>query len=154
MQRVTNCILIDQNYALLLKKPKRGWYAIPGGKMEKGETLKEAVTREFKEETDLEIKDPELIGAFTFNIFKHEEVVKEWMMFTFISKEFQGVMTEQCQEGDLEWIPLEDIHTLPMVEGDKKIFKHILASKAMLHGAFSYTEDYELLHYRFDPLNP
>src|SRR5699024_4879872 len=121
MQRVTNCILIDNNKALLLKKPRRGWYAIPGGKMEKGETLKESVIREFREETDLHLITPSLMGAFTFNIFSDDVCIQEWMMFTFICRSSTGRLTSYCSEGELKWIPLEKIPSLPMAEGDRSI---------------------------------
>lgn len=153
MQRVTNCILINNGHVLLLKKPRRGWYAIPGGKMEKNETIKEAVIREFREETALNIHHPELAGAFTFSIFSDDVITEEWMMFTFVSNQFDGQLTEQSAEGDLEWISFDQINTLPMAEGDKKIFEHVLVSKAMLYGSFSYTRNYELLDLRLDPLD-
>src|SRR5690625_6605023 len=77
MQRVTNCILINNGHVLLLKKPRRGWYAIPGGKMEQNETIKETVIREFLEETALNIHHPELAGAFTFSIFSEGVISDE-----------------------------------------------------------------------------
>lgn len=53
MQRVTNCLLIKDEKVLLLQKPRRGWWVAPGGKMESGESIKEAVIREFREETGI-----------------------------------------------------------------------------------------------------
>ncbi|MEC5425383.1 8-oxo-dGTP diphosphatase [Virgibacillus sp. C22-A2] len=150
MQRVTNCIIIDNGHLLLLKKPRRGWYAIPGGKMEQGESIKESVVREYREETALTIHDPELAGAFTFSIYENDSLVHEWMMFTFICKTYEGTLTDYCAEGVLKWIPVEHIHDLPMAEGDRKIFEHVLANKSMLYGSFSYTEDFELLNFRLD----
>lgn len=151
MQRVTNCILINNKRALLLKKPRRGWYAIPGGKMEQGETIKESVTREFREETGLIIADPRLAGVFTFDILQEATVIQEWMMFSFICHAFSGELTADSKEGELEWIPLDRIPDLPMAEGDRKIFKHVLTSDSMLYGTFFYTEDFELLDFRLDP---
>lgn len=150
MQRVTNCILIDNNHILLLKKPSRGWYAIPGGKMEQGETIKESVMREFREETALHIESPQLAGVFTFNIFKEEQPFQEWMMFTFVSNNYHGLLTDYCEEGELEWVPIDDIKKYPMAAGDHKIFEHVRSSQAILCGSFSYTTDYELLDYHFD----
>lgn len=149
MQRVTNCILINNGHALLLKKPRRGWYAMPGGKMVQGETIRESTVREFREETELNLISPELAGVFTFMIFRDNIIVQEWMMFTFVCTEFTGELTSYCNEGDLEWVPLEKITQLPMAEGDRKIFEHILTSKAVLYGSFSYTEDYDLIALRF-----
>lgn len=154
MQRVTNCIVIQNEHALLLKKPSRGWYAIPGGKMEQGESIKEAVVREYYEETALQLQNPELAGVFTFSIYKAETVIQEWMMFTFVCHQFKGELTAFCEEGELEWIPLKQIKQLPMAEGDRNIFAHVLSSEVMLYGTFSYTEDYVLIGSHLDPANP
>ncbi|SHF85324.1 8-oxo-dGTP diphosphatase [Ornithinibacillus halophilus] len=153
MQRVTNCIVIKDEHILLLKKPRRGWYAMPGGKMEQGETIKDAAIREYWEETDLTLDNPKLAGVFTFSIFDKDELQKEWMMFTFVSESYQGTLTKDCDEGELEWVPIDKINTLPMAEGDRKIFQHVLSSNKneILYGAFSYTEEYELLSCRLDP---
>ncbi|ASN04757.1 8-oxo-dGTP diphosphatase [Virgibacillus necropolis] len=154
MQRVTNCILIQHNKVLLLKKPRRGWYAIPGGKMEPGESIKESVVREYREETSLHLQNPELAGAFTFTVHNAGEEIKEWMMFTFVCNVSKGELTEHCDEGILEWVAQEHVHELPMAEGDRKIFEHVLSKSGMLYGSFSYTNDYDLLDMRLDPSTP
>ncbi|WP_343327846.1 8-oxo-dGTP diphosphatase [Lentibacillus saliphilus] len=151
MQRVTNCILLKDDHILLLKKPRRGWYAIPGGKMEQGESIKESVIREFREETDLQLIQPELIGTFTFNILDGANVLQEWMMFTFVCDQYSGRLIEHCREGELEWVPTKHVMNLPMAEGDRAIFKHILTSRKMLYGSFFYTEQYKLIDMRIDP---
>lgn len=154
MQRVTNCILINNEELLLLKKPRRGWYAIPGGKMEQGETIKEGAVREFKEETGLQVVAPKLAGVFTFLIYNDKrELVREWMMFTFVSNSYRGTIASYCDEGELEWIKQEQIMNIPMAEGDKQIFEHVLSSEEIMYAAFSYTEDYKLLQYRLNSTN-
>ena len=45
MQRVTNCVLLKNNQVLLLQKPRRGWWVAPGGKMEPGESVRDACIR-------------------------------------------------------------------------------------------------------------
>ncbi|MFD2045028.1 NUDIX domain-containing protein [Ornithinibacillus salinisoli] len=150
MQRITNCIVIKDDHILLLQKPSRGWYAIPGGKMEQGETIQESVVREYWEETALTLANPRLAGVFTFSIFQHDELENEWMMFTFISDTYHGQLTEHCDEGELEWVPISRIHSLPMAEGDHKIFEHILHSESTVFGTFSYTNEMELIEYRMN----
>lgn len=154
MQCVTNCILIHDEHILALKKPRRGWYAIPGGKMEQGESIKESVTREFREETGLTLIEPELAGVFTFDMFDQNTIMQEWMMFTFVSRHFTGELTTYCREGELEWIPVEQVFSLPMAEGDRKIFAHVLTSRNMLYGSFQYTKDFVLLDMNLDPSTP
>ena len=64
MQRVTNCVLLKENKVLLLQKPRRGWWVAPGGKMERGESVKDACIREFREETGIYLKNPQHKGDF------------------------------------------------------------------------------------------
>lgn len=55
--RVTG-ILIEDNKILLVKQKvseKRNW-SLPGGKLERGETLEEGMIREMKEETGLDVE--------------------------------------------------------------------------------------------------
>src|SRR5699024_9539332 len=151
MQRVTNCILVVEDRILLSKKPKRGWYAIPGGKMERGETVKEAVIGECWDETGLRIETCALNGVFTFVVSDKMQSDQELMMFTFVSNTYNRVLAEHCNEGELEWVPVDAIKTLPMAEGDRKIFEHVLTTDTMLFGSFYYTVDYELQGMRLDP---
>ncbi len=135
----------------MLKKPRRNWYVAPGGKMESGETIKQSAIREFQEETGLTVEDPKLKGVFTFLIYENEEIVMEWMMFTFYSKEHKGTLLEESKEGELEWVPVNEVLSKPMAEGDRAIIKHALQSDEILYGTFTYTSDYKLLSYQLDP---
>lgn len=154
MKRISNCILIHQDKVLLIKKPRRGWYAIPGGKMEQAENIRESAIREFKEETALELKNPKLAGVFTFCMYEEDRFIEEWMMFTFTSTAFDGELTKYSDEGIIEWVEQENVLELPMAEGDRKIFEHALSSNGILYGSFAYTKDFELIDMRFEPSTP
>ncbi|QZT33892.1 NUDIX domain-containing protein [Caldalkalibacillus thermarum TA2.A1] len=58
--------------------------------MESGETIREAVIREFKEETGITLIDPVLKGVFTILIEEDGQRVDEWMMFTFVCDQYKG----------------------------------------------------------------
>ncbi|CQR46481.1 8-oxo-dGTP diphosphatase [Paraliobacillus sp. PM-2] len=150
MQRVTNCILKHQNHILLLQKPSKGWYAMPGGKMEQGENIKESVIREFKEETGLYLMEPKLRGVFTMVKKEQYSLEKEWMMYTFFCDCFEGELLEQSKEGKLKWIPVEEVSNLPTAPSDKFIHQHLLHRQAILYGTFEYGADYQLTDYRFN----
>ncbi|WP_017471401.1 NUDIX hydrolase [Amphibacillus jilinensis] len=52
----SGAVVVNQQNKILLKlDPKRGW-ELPGGHVERDETFKEAVLREVKEETGIDIK--------------------------------------------------------------------------------------------------
>jgi 8-oxo-dGTP diphosphatase len=151
LQRVTNCVLVNDDKALLLQKPRRGWWVAPGGKMESGESIKETVTREFREETGLLVKDAELRAVFSMVIIENDAIKSEWMMFTFQATQFEGEQLDQSPEGELAWQALDQISGLPMAEGDKQLFRHVLERDDIMYGTFHYTPDFKLLSYRLDP---
>jgi 8-oxo-dGTP diphosphatase len=147
VQRITNCVLWDQDRQriLLLRKPKRGWWVAPGGKMEPGETVEESVNREFWEETGLRLSEPQLRGVFTILIEDGGEVREEWMMFTFLATRYTGELLQHSPEGTLRWVSAGDIAGLPKAEGDQIYFNHILHRQELLIKKFRYTPDYVLL---------
>ncbi|MGM9987734.1 MAG: NUDIX hydrolase [Bacillaceae bacterium] len=151
MQRVTNCVVVKDGKILLLQKPRRNWYVAPGGKMEPSETVREAVVREYREETGLYLKNPTLKGVFNFLIKEGDKIIDEWMMFTFFAKDYDGVNYEECHEGKLEWHAVEEFRELEMAPGDYHIIDYALNGTGILYGTFTYTPDYELLYYRLDP---
>ena len=145
MQRIVNLLVEKDGKILVLKKPRRGWYVAPGGKMDSGESILETAIREFKEETGAEAIAPELKGVFTMMIMNGEEVVDEWMLYTFIARDLTGTPMTHTIEGDLEWHPVEALQTLPMAEGDRTNLLFAVSEKGIQFGTFTYTEDFELL---------
>ena len=95
------------------------WVGI-GGKFEDGESPEECMCREALEETGLTLHAPRLRGIVTF-------VSNEWdneYMFLYTCTDFSGELIE-CNEGDLEWVPMERVPDLPIWQGDK-IFLDLL----------------------------
>ena len=73
-----NCIIVKNNKLLLVQqnRPKevKGKWSIPGGKVEKGETFEEAIIREVKEETGLDVISSEHLSikqAEPYQTIKH-----------------------------------------------------------------------------------
>jgi 8-oxo-dGTP diphosphatase len=56
-------VLNDKNELLLIKGPRRGW-EMPGGQVEEGESLTDAVIRETKEESGIDIEVLKFCGIF------------------------------------------------------------------------------------------
>ncbi len=151
MQRVTNCVLIKDNQVLMLKKPRRGWWVAPGGKMEPGESVRDSCIREYREETGIYLKSPQLKGIFTFIIKEKDQVLSEWMMFSFFATNSDGMQLDESEEGMLEWQPLDNLKNLPMAAGDYHIIDYMIHGKGIIYGTFTYTKDFQLISYRLDP---
>lgn len=146
MQRIANLLVKKDNKVLLLKKPRRGWYVAPGGKMEDGESIFEAATREYFEETGTTAKDVHLKGVFTMVIKRGEEVVNEWMLYTFLAHDLEGTPYTETREGVLEWHDVDALGTLPMNEGDRIDLQFAVNERGIQYGTFTYSEEYELLN--------
>lgn len=151
MQRVTNCVLIKDNKVLLLQKPRRGWWVAPGGKMEPGESVRDSCIREFREETGIYLRNPNIKGIFTFIMKDGDQVVSEWMMFTFMAQSADGLNLDESEEGKIAWHSLDEIKNLPMAAGDYHILDYMIHGNGMIYGTFTYTPNFELISYRLDP---
>lgn len=145
MQRIANLLVIKDGKVLLLKKPRRGWYVAPGGKMESGESIYEAAVREFSEETNAEPIGTQVKGIYTMMIEDEGKTVDEWMLFTFIATDIKGTPFVETPEGVLEWHPVESLATLPMAEGDRTNLLFATGSTGVQFGTFHYTTEFELL---------
>ena len=145
MQRIANLLAVKDEKVLLLQKPRRNWFVAPGGKMEVGESIYDSALREFYEETNLKANNAHLKGVFTMIIKRGEEIVDEWMLYTFVTKDFEGEPYDETREGILNWHSIDDIKTLPMAEGDRTNLLFAALEKGIQYGTFEYTEDYELI---------
>ncbi|RLJ10315.1 MAG: hypothetical protein DRP15_00330 [Candidatus Aenigmatarchaeota archaeon] len=60
-------VIINNNHVVLVKRrfpPGKGCWVLPGGMVEPGETIKEALVREAKEETGLDVEPLRMIGIY------------------------------------------------------------------------------------------
>ncbi len=128
------------------------WIGI-GGKFEPGETALECMKRECMEETGLYWKDPLLRGVVTFNFRKDEksELFSE-QMFLFSGSEFEGELKD-CDEGELEWVPIEVVFSLPLWEGDFLFLRQIEKPCDFFFLKLEYLGD-RLIYYDFSFQKP
>ena len=109
------------------KDEHEGFWLAPGGKMEKNEAPVETAFREVREETGLTLQSVELKGILSFPDEGDSPFGDEWQVFVFYTRHFSGLQKSECSEGELSWIPREQLIALPMWEGDRlftpRIFK-------------------------------
>ena len=111
------------------KQVKEDWkgYTFPGGHVEAGESFVDAVVREMKEETGLNITNPKLVGIKQFPITNGRYIV-----LLFKATEFSGTVISS-DEGDMEWIDIDDISKVNVVEDFYDLLKSGSAESGMGH---------------------
>ena len=127
----TLCYLEKDGAYLMLHRVKKKkdvnkekWIGV-GGHFEEGESPEDCLIREVREETGLTLTEWQYRGIVTF---VSDEAPTEYMHL-FTAAGFAGQMKETCDEGTLEWVPIEKIPTLNLWEGDK-IFLRLLSENA------------------------
>ena len=96
---------------------KDKWIGV-GGHFEKDESPEECLLREVMEETGYRLHSFRFRGIVTF---VSGEGTTEYMHL-FTSSDFEGAETP-CDEGVLEWVPVEKVFGLNLWEGDRIFLK-------------------------------
>ena len=113
------CLIEDGNKILLQNRVKNDWkgYTLPGGHVELGESFVDACIREVKEETNLDIKNPKLVGVKQF-----PGEAGRYVVFLFKTTEFSGNLISS-NEGKMEWIEYKDISKIKTVDDFEELLK-------------------------------
>lgn len=124
---ILNCravaIIVNNNKILFQKRRQDEFWALPGGKIRVGETTKETIVRELKEELglkDFKVNDVATVSEYFFEfgkdkyhqfIFGHKVQVNsnEWILK---SNEFDGI--EEQENLIFKWFEVEELGTAPI----------------------------------------
>lgn len=113
----------DRKYLMMHRVKKENdinkdkWIGV-GGHFEYGESPDDCLLREVKEETGLTLQSYKARGIITF--IYGEDVVEYMHLYT--ADAFKGELID-CDEGELVWVPKDEVQSLPIWEGDKVFFR-------------------------------
>jgi mutator protein MutT len=113
-------VAVDHDRLLLIRRghgPGAGLWSVPGGRVEPGETLHEAVVREAMEETGLEVVVDRFLGYV-------ERFGDEPAPYHFVILDFAVTVLDPDQlpvagddAAEATWVPLTDLGDLRLVTG-------------------------------------
>ena len=126
---VAATIIHNNNILLALrgKPPSKGMWGLPGGVVEVGETLEEAVIREVKEETSVEVEPIELITIFD-TIRKDEEgkVKTHFILFEYLCRYLGGQVKAASDAPDARWVSLDELNSINIMSSTKRFIQKTL----------------------------
>jgi len=111
-------VIVDDGNLLLVERsrpPAVGGWAVPGGRVEPGETLSEAVRREVREETGLEVEVGDVAWSGE-SVGPGEPPEWHFSIIDFWATPVGGVLRAGDDAARAEWVPIGRLRTWPMVD--------------------------------------
>ena len=114
-------IIFDGLSVLLVERagePLKGWWSIPGGLLETGEKLEDAVRRETLEETGLRVEI-----VYRFDIF--ERIMRDaegraeyhYVLVDYVCKVISGELLPGDDVSRVEWVPCTNLRDYKVTSG-------------------------------------
>lgn len=121
------CLIRRGNEYLLQDRIKKDWKGVtlPGGHVEPGESIVDAVVREMKEETGLTVEHPKLCGVKQFPISGESGENGRYLVFLFVADKFSGEVISS-EEGTMHWVKIEDLQKVNLVKDFKELLEVML----------------------------
>lgn len=120
-------VILKKKSMLLEKRkndPGRGKWSIPGGVVELGETLHQAVKREVKEETGLTVEVNRLVDAIDSITLDEKNAVKyDFVVIDFLVDVREGDLHPSSDAEELKWVPFNQIEKYNLTDSFRIFFK-------------------------------
>ena len=101
-----------------LNKKRGGLWEFPGGKVEEGETLEEAIKRELKEELDIEVRVKGVLSEVKYNYPEGE--IELYLLEVESNKE-----PELKEAIEKRWVSVEEAEELELCPADRELIRKI-----------------------------
>lgn len=97
---VTGLVTNAEGHVLMIRSPRRGWEC-PGGQVEEGETLVQALLREILEETGVEVVVGKLVGVYS-------NLKSNIVAFAFLCEWLSSDLCTSPESLEVEWVVREE----------------------------------------------
>lgn len=115
-----SAIVIDAEGRILLhRRQDNNLWALPGGKMEFGESLAGCAVREVKEETGLDVEVAGIVGIYTDpkHVFAYDDgEVRQEFSVCFLTRIVSGELAVSEESFEVAFVTPAEVESLPMVD--------------------------------------
>ncbi|HLE75302.1 MAG TPA: NUDIX hydrolase [Candidatus Bathyarchaeia archaeon] len=120
-------IIIHEGKILLEKRknaPGKGKWSVPGGLVGLGESIEQAVIREVKEETGLDVAEPRLVDVVDhISLDKKGAVKYHFLIVDYLVKVVRGVPKAASDAEDLKWVPFSGVEECDLTKSFRAFFQ-------------------------------
>ena len=105
-------VVVQDGQALIVKRahePRKGEWSLPGGIVELGETLVEAVKRELKEETGLDVEVGEVVEVFDRVHRAGGRIQYHFVIVDYLCRPVGGTLRAADDAEDVAWVAEAEI---------------------------------------------
>ncbi|MFD4432895.1 NUDIX hydrolase [Nocardia sp. NPDC058497] len=112
---VSAVVLDDAGRILMIRRTDNDLYAIPGGGLEAGETVSEAVAREVLEETGISVEVTDLVGVFSNpeHVIAYDDgEVRQEFSICFRARPIGGSLRTSDESKEVLWVAPAEVKSL------------------------------------------
>jgi 8-oxo-dGTP diphosphatase len=115
------------------KEPLKGWWSLPGGALELGESLTDAVRREVLEETGLDVEPVKLFEVFE-RIIRDGEGTPEYhyILIDYVCRVTGGTLFPGDDVCAVDWVRRADLPALQITEGTLAVIERAFEQRKVL----------------------
>jgi ADP-ribose pyrophosphatase YjhB (NUDIX family) len=119
----------DQGRILLVHKTDNDLWALPGGGHDIGESIRDTVVREVKEETGYDVDVTAIVGTYTNpnQVMAYDDgEVRQQFSICFAARLLGGELRASSESKEVAWVPVERIPDLDMHPSMRLRLQHSL----------------------------
>ncbi len=121
-------VIVNDGKMVLIKRgnePARGKWTIPGGLVELGEPLELAVIREAKEETLLDVENPQLVDVVSQVDLDNKGKVKyHYVIVDYLVHVVGGEIGAASDAVELHWVPFDQVENYDLTTSFRLFFRN------------------------------
>jgi 8-oxo-dGTP diphosphatase len=120
-------VIVHEGKILLEKRgnePSKGKWSIPGGLVELGESPEQAVIREVKEETCLDVENPSLIDVVSnVDLDEKGKVKYHYVIIDYLVHVKSGKLHAASDAAELRWVSFEEVDGYDLTRSFRVFFR-------------------------------